>query len=86
MGPVVVRFNLDGKVGERKGHFEIVCLQREISDHESTIGACILTSIGLRKFIRVLTGPVLRTKLDWVAVICRNVKQEPFAQIEYYIP
>jgi hypothetical protein len=70
MGLAVVRFNLDGEVGKRKGHFNIVCLQRKISGQESTLGAGILTSIGLRKFSRALIGPALRTKLDWVAVIC----------------
>ena len=86
MGLVIVRFNLDGEVGKRKGHFNGVYLQRKMSGQESTIGAWILTSIGLRKFSRVLTGPVLRTKLDWVAVIYGNVNQEPFAPIAYYIP
>ena len=86
MGLAVIRINLDGDVDEWKGHFNKVCLQRKMLGQESTLGACNLTSIGLRKFSRVLTGPVLRRKLDWVAVICGNVNQEPFAPIAYHIP
>ena len=63
MGLSIVRIKLDGDVGKRKGHFHIVGLQRTVFCQEYTLNVGVLTSIGLRKFIFVLIGPVLSTKL-----------------------